>query len=84
MISKKEICSNVDASTLYSQDCTSFINKTLKEGEKEIGTVLYVQPSRNVNLFSFLESCIGLALCNEYVLPQQPWSVDSTSVTPVH
>lgn len=43
-MSKKEVCEGIESCELFSQDYSNFVNKQIKEGEKEVGKLIFVQP----------------------------------------
>lgn len=44
-MSKEEVCTNVDSQQFTSTDYMKCVNQSIKEGEKVVGKILYIQPS---------------------------------------
>ena len=45
-MSKEEVCTNVDMKQFTSTDYMKCVNQSIKEGEKVVGKILYIQPSK--------------------------------------
>ena len=82
-LSKEEVCTNVDSQQFISIDYKNCINQSIKEGEKVVGKILYIQPSILLiwSYNYFIDTSIGLALCDAYQPPQTQWKTETSSIT---
>ena len=80
-MSKEDVCTKIDMSEFQLNDSTKLVNQQIMEGEKIVGRVLFMQPSSEYRCESLVDTSVGLALCDAYQPPQQPWKTGSSSLT---